>query len=144
MKHKIVCAILTMMFPLAANATPLLTLPTFTCTLTKKLDVYNWPGSANENFIASTPKIYFICQSDNVRTGDHIRAVWIADHTYGMPPSKILCVKSKHVVTHRNSPEIFEANFSLGRPGKAWPKGSYHIQTYINDIPSYNYNFTIR
>ena len=120
-------------------------LPTVQCTLTNKLDVYDWPGSAQDTFLQSTPNLFFICTSNNVITGDSVKAVWIADHTLGTWPANFtFAVKKKHVIKHVNDDETFEANLSVSKPPNGWPLGTYHVQLYIDGIEDKNYKFKIR
>jgi hypothetical protein len=120
-------------------------LPTFKCTLTDKLDKYNWPGVQREQFKTYTPKIYFICDSDTTMTGDSIKAVWIADHISNTKPAiHTMGIMTKHVVMRQSRGESFEADLSLEKPEGGWPLGAYHVQLYINGIPGYTYKFIIR
>ncbi len=120
-------------------------LPTFQCTMTDKLDLYNWPGSIKDTFVQNTPVIYFICDSDNARTGDKIKAVWIADHTSTTHPEiYTLAASTYHVRLTQNDGVSSEADLSLKRPPCGWARGEYHVQVYINDIEGYVYRFKIR
>lgn len=120
-------------------------LPTFQCTMTDKLDLNNWPGSIKDTFVQSTPIIYFVCNSDNARTGDKIKAVWIADHT-STTHAEIytLAAKTYHVRLTQNDGVSSEADLSLSRPPCGWARGAYHVQVYINDIEGYTYKFQVR
>lgn len=144
MKHAIMqLFVISLLLPFEANAQ--MTLPTFECVLTDKLNNYDWPGKRIETFNQSTPVIYFICQSDNAFRGDKIKAVWIADHVDAhMPAFSTIAVKTSRYNKHINGTEIFEANLSLEKPACGWPLGVYHIQTYINGIESYSYKFEVR
>lgn len=122
-----------------------ISLPAFKCMLTNKLDAYDWPGSAQETFYYKTPKIYFMCYSKTAFRGDSIKAVWVADHLVAKPfYNKVIAVKTSRNKASTYGDQTFDADLSLARPGNAWPRGSYHIQLYINGIESDTYYFSVR
>lgn len=122
-----------------------MSLPAFKCTLTDKLDAYDWPGSAQETFYYKTPKIYFMCSSKSAFQGDRIKAVWVADHLVVKPfYNKVIAVKSSRNASSKYGDQTFDADLSLARPGNAWPRGTYHIQLYINGVEGDTYNFSVR
>lgn len=130
------CAVVT-----AAHAT----LPTFQCTLTDRGRANNDRGITNKTFHRNSEQIFLICDSDNVRRGDSIRAVWIADDTYCSEWDNTLLKQTKRVVrTDLNALDLYKTIFSLDRPCNGWPTGTYHVRLYINNIEGDDYRFTIR
>jgi hypothetical protein len=127
-----------------SNSHAMYVLPVVKCTLTDKLDKYNWPGTKQEVFAASTPEIFFICDSETAYTGDRLKAVWLADHTSRTLVTHTIAVTSKTYIKNPNGGETFEAQFSIKRPPCGWPTGSYHIQLYINGITDKDYPFIVR
>lgn len=122
-----------------------LILPNFLCTMTNKLDKFNWPGSEQDAFTPSQQAIFMICNSDNVYNGDRIKAVWIADHTGGYWPEHFtIGVIGKRFVKRPNQDETFEANLSMAKPCNGWPTGVYHVQLYVNEVEDKSYTFQVR
>jgi len=120
-------------------------LPVFQCTLTNKLDVFNWPGTPQETYVTGTREIYFICNSDNAENGDRIRAVWVADHTNGyLPPNTVISTQTHRIVKPHNENQTSEENLSLKKPAQGWPTGEYHVQLYVNGIEDKTYLFKVR
>jgi hypothetical protein len=119
-------------------------LPNFECTMTNKLDNFNWPGVAQADFAHGDKKIYLICDSDNAVTGDSIKAVWIADHTNRLPPHYIIAVRNHRVYKPAHGDQISEANLSIVKPSCKWPAGVYHVQLYVNGIEDKSYPFIIK
>ena len=139
------CLMLLTCFSISISGASHATLPTFHCTLTKQLDIYNWPGVSEETFHHTAPQLFFICDSDNVANGDTIKAVWIAENTINSVTANLTVgVKSSRYVKRLNGGEAFEANLSLTKPLHGWKVGNYNVQVYINGIPGENYKFQIR
>ena len=139
-KKIIMMPILTL---LSANANAVL--PTFECTLSNEFNMLNDPYETIEYYSSRTKAVYLICESNNVRKGDTIRAVWIADKTDNVCWYNNVLSQSHRVVAYNlNVLDTYRPRFTLPRPACGWPKGQYHVMLYINGTEGNIYRFTLR
>lgn len=119
--------------------------PKFDCVLTDSVDSSGHPGAAKASFSGSTPMLYLICESDQVKKGQVVKTEWIADDTNNAAPNNYK-IQEKSVDVSRDPAkgEVFTANFSLSKPDKGWPAGTYHAQVYIDNAPLQAVKFSVQ
>lgn len=119
--------------------------PKFDCILTDTVDNAGRPGAAKNAFQQTTPLIYLICQSDQVKKGQIVKAEWIADDTHNAAPANYkIQEKSVDVSRQPTGDEVFTANFSLSKPDKGWPAGTYHVALFVDNSPLKSVNFSVQ
>jgi len=118
--------------------------------LTDKLDEAN-PGEQKDVFTPDTKLIYLIWKSDQLKEGQALKSVWIADDTNNVAPPHYKIdeatfnlnkdFKDKMLSTLPGS--YWHGDFSLSKPNTGWPVGKYHVDIYLDNDPVKTINFTI-
>lgn len=119
-------------------------LPKFECTLSEQKATDDKPAVNKTEFNKETAEIYLTCSSEQVKKGQSVKAVWIADDTNGLAPANYkIDEKSYDVPSDLEFGQIFTANMSLSKPDNGWPVGSYHVDFYLGDKLISAYKFTV-
>lgn len=120
--------------------------PLFSCVLTDTESADQTPGAANDTFAKDTAVIYLSCSSDQVTAGQKIKSTWIADDTNNVAPDNYTIEEKEIVISPEmaNNEQGVTANFSLSKPTKGWPVGSYHVALSIDDKLDQNIKFSIK
>jgi hypothetical protein len=97
-------------------------------------------GKPKAIFSTEMPKIYALWKGEALKTGDKIRAVWIAEDVGDAAPkdSKITEV----LVTAERSDDY--GAIGLARPIDGWPVGKYRLEIYVGDKLAEALKFTIQ
>ena len=88
---------------------------------------------------ADVSKIYARWQGEKVKSGDKIRAVWIAEDVGNVAPKNY---KIDEASTTANGPRA-SGTFTLSKPNKGWPLGKYRVEIYDGDQLAETVRFTI-
>jgi hypothetical protein len=106
--------------------------PDLSCTLTDSLSGEN-PGPEQSSFENSTTIIYLVCTSSNIKKDTSVKAVWIATDTNKATPDNFhIQSKELRVTDDASDDNAYNGKFSLSRPDKGWPSGSYRVEVYVN------------
>ncbi len=117
----------------------------FICTLTDQVSANNQPGAPKSTFATNTPMIYLVCDSDNVKKSQAIKAVWIAADTNNAAPANYkIDEKSTQVPDDLTSAQTYTAKFSLSKPTNGWPAGTYHVDLYVDDALNQSVPFSVK
>jgi len=121
------------------------TQPKFDCTLTDKKADDGTPGDAKTSFAPTTPVIYLLCSSDEVKKGQSIKAAWIAIDTNNAAPANYkIAEKGMDVDKSLAEGETWDTDLSLTKPNNGWPVGSYKVELYVDGVVSDTFNFTVK
>lgn len=120
--------------------------PMFSCTLTDTKSADGTLGDATDKFTPDTAMIYLSCYSDAIKEGQKIKAVWIADDTNDVAPPNYVIDKKELEITPAiiSADKGATANFSLSKPTKGWPVGSYHVDLYVDETLDQSVKFTVK
>jgi hypothetical protein len=90
-------------------------------------------------FAADVPKLCAFFRSTGTKTGDSLRAVWIAEDvgTAAAEETKI------DEATLTADDDNFYGAFSLTKPTKGWPIGEYRVDIYLGNELATSTKFTI-
>lgn len=118
--------------------------------LTDKLSEDN-PGEPKDVFKPDTSKIYVIWKSDQLKEGQSIKSVWIADDTHNVVPANYkideatfdLNKSFKEKMMSVLPGNYWHGNFSLSKPNAGWPVGKYHVDIYVDNQLVKTIPFTI-
>jgi hypothetical protein len=93
-----------------------------------------------ETFEPDVKKLYTFFKSQGSTKGDKFRAVWIAEDVGDAadPNTKI------DEATLTADEDNFYGAFSLSKPTKGWPEGSYRVDIYSGDELATSVKFTIK
>ena len=103
-------------------------------TLAKSRD-----GEPTTKVRADSIKIYAFWKGDRLKTGDRIRAVWIAE---GIGRTALKDSKITEASTMAYKPDD-DGVFSLLRPKGGWPAGRYRVELYVGNKLAETLKFTI-
>ena len=98
------------------------------------------PGAVKEVFSKSTPVIYIIWKSDQLKQGQKIKSVWIADDTNNVAPANYKIDEAEMVLADGMKGKIlshlpgtfWDGKFSITKPNNGWPIGKYHADIYVD------------
>jgi len=117
----------------------------FTCTLTDQVSATDQPGDPKNTFATNTPMIYLVCDSDNVKKSQAVKAVWIAADTNNAAPANYkIDEKSTQVPDDVASNQTYTAKFSLSKPTNGWPAGTYHVDLYVDNALNQSVPFSVK
>lgn len=99
-------------------------------------------GVPKESFGPDTAMIYVLWRSEKLKEGQKLKAVWIADNTQitGLKNHKIdqaeLTLESgmRGKIFSKLPGNFWDGKFTLSKPDKGWPLGSYHVEIYVDDV----------
>jgi hypothetical protein len=86
-------------------------------------------GEVTTKFNTDTPKIFARWQGNGLPEGAKIRVVWIAEDVGATVPPNY---KLDEVTVTADKPDDL-GTFTLSRPDKGWPVGSYRAEFYVGD-----------
>jgi hypothetical protein len=119
--------------------------PALECTLTDTVAKDGSPGEEQDTFAPNTALIYMVCDVDNLKKGQELKSVWIADNTNKVAPDNYTIDQSKYLVPKNpDNNETLKAKFSITKPDKGWPKGNYHVDIYVDNKLSETANYTVK
>lgn len=95
-------------------------------------------GEEVTSFSADVPKIYALWKGDAVKEGDKVRGVWIADDVGTAAPKNSKIDEATVTATGET-----QGTFSISKPDKGWPVGSYRLELYVGDKLAETLKFTI-
>ncbi|HTI95437.1 MAG TPA: hypothetical protein VL425_02880 [Rudaea sp.] len=84
-------------------------------------------GDPADSFTDDTPKIYMHDEFNKVAIGTKITATWIAEKTDAAPPGTTIISSDVSV----DSAEENAVDFSLSKPTKGWPSGTYRVDVSV-------------
>ena len=91
-------------------------------------------------FTADVPKLYAFFKTSGTKTGDSLRAVWIAEDVGDAAPKETKIDEST-LTADKND---FTGGFSLSKPNQGWPVGKYRTEMYLGDKLASTSKFTIQ
>ena len=91
------------------------------------------------SFASDTPKLYAFFRSKGTEKGDKLRGVWIAENVGDAAPANTKIDEATVTAEEEN----FHGAFSLSKPDKGWPVGSYKVEIYDEDELVTTVKFTI-
>jgi hypothetical protein len=107
--------------------------PKFDCEISDKVNADNEVNEKTE-FTPKTPIIFFVCTSEDVKVGQKIKAVWIAEDTHQVAPNHH---EIDHTVLAVKKPleedQEWTGKFSLSKPNNDWPIGKYKVQLFAGE-----------
>lgn len=120
-------------------------LPKIACTLTDQLAPDGSPGDAKDSFTHTTPMIYLICDSDEIKKGQQVKAAWIAVDTKNLAPANYK-IAEKNFDVNQDIPDgkTYTMDFSLSKPTNGWPVGDYRVDLYVGDSLSQSLKFNVK
>lgn len=89
-------------------------------------------------FKPDTPEIY-LKFSFEAPSGSALKAVWYAEEAEGVKEKNIKLDEVE--VKNEKSKDV--ASFSLSKPTKGWPVGTYRVELMVNDIPMHTEKFSV-
>ncbi|MDR3442056.1 MAG: DUF4189 domain-containing protein [Legionella sp.] len=97
-------------------------------------------GPAKKVFAKDTPKIYVIWQSDQLKAGQKIKSVWIADDTHNAAPANYKIDEAEFTLEAGMKGQIlshlpggyWDGKFTISKPNNDWPLGTYHVAIYVD------------
>ena len=90
-------------------------------------------------FPSTTPEIVFLCRA-NIPKGTVITGNWIAEDVGNVAPPNHL-INSAEVKFDPAHPLI---NFSMTKPDKGWPKGTYRLEVGVDGKVRHTERFVVR
>lgn len=116
-------------------------------------DQYNdgSPGEAKDTFTKDTSTIYIIWKSNQLKQGQKIKSVWIAEDTHNIAPPNYKIDEAQltldeglagSIISHLPG-NVWNGKFTLSKPNNGWPAGKYHTDIYVDDALVKTVNFTI-
>lgn len=120
------------------------TKPKFECTLTDQMSKDEKPGSNKDTFTTSTPEIFLVCTTADVKKGDVVKALWTAVNTNKVAPDNYQ-IAEKEVTVDQDLAQgnTFTSNMSLSKPDKGWPVGTYKVDLLLNGNPAVAVDFNV-
>lgn len=109
------------------------------------------PGEAKESFAADTAKIYILWQSEQLKPGQKIKSVWIAEDTNNVAPPNYKIDEAELTIDNNMKEKIlsnlpgayFGGKFALSKPDNGWPAGKYHMDIYVDGTLVKTVKFTV-
>ena len=90
-------------------------------------------------FATDVPKLYAFFKTKGTEKGEKLRAVWIAEDVGEAAPANTKIDES----TLTADQDDFYGAFSLSKPNKGWPAGSYRFEIYDGGELATTVKFTI-
>jgi hypothetical protein len=90
-------------------------------------------------FATDVPKLYAFFKSKGTEKGEKLRGVWIAEDVGEAAPAN---TKIDEATLTADQDDFYGA-FSLSKPNKGWPVGSYRVEIYDGDELATTVKFTI-
>lgn len=109
------------------------------------------PGEAKESFAADTAIVYVLWQSDQLKSGQKIKSVWIAEDTNNVAPPNYKIDESELTIGNDMKEKIlanlpgsyFGGKFTMSKPTHGWPAGKYHMDIYVDGTMVKTVKFTV-
>jgi len=92
-----------------------------------------------DTFAPDVRKIYAFFTTEGSTKGDKLRCVWIAEDV-GDAADENTTIDEASLTADKDN---FVGAFSLSKPTKGWPEGSYRVDFYSGDNVVASVNFTI-
>jgi len=142
MKFFIRCILLSFIL-LASHAMFAATAPDIKAMATDKVTGDEAVGEKNV-FTKNTPVIYITYEVSNIKPGQHIKGVWIAEETNNVAPANYQ-IDEKAVVapTNGKAGDVLVGKFSLSKPPAGWPVGKYRVDIYLEQQLIKSVSFTV-
>lgn len=112
------------------------TLAKIDTTLTDKVTGNDDPVGQKDVFNKDTTMIYVTWKSDQVKRGQNIKAVWIADDTNNAAPPNYKIAEKGTAIEDGLIGKVatyWTGKFTLSRPTAGWPLGKYHVDIYLDN-----------
>lgn len=105
----------------------------------------NTPGSPKTIFKKNTQDIYTIWQSMQLRPGQKVKYVCIAEDTHNVAPAntKVDEVVVEVPKAQELNEKYINGKFTQHKPNNGWPIGIYHIDLYVDGSLNKTLKFTI-
>ena len=92
-----------------------------------------------DTFEPNVPKVCAFFKTQGSTKGDKFRAVWIAEDVGDAAPENTEIDEATLTADEDN----YYGSFSLSKPTKGWPEGSYRVDIYNGDEVAASAEFTI-
>ena len=90
-------------------------------------------------FGVNAPKIIVFFDFENVKSGSKLKGAWICEKSDAAPPNYKIDEATVEAGMLTNS-----GNFSLSKPTKGWPEGTYHVALSIDDQEMETVKFEVK
>lgn len=95
-------------------------------------------GDAADSFATGTAKIYARTDFKGVPNGATVSATWVAEKARGVAPETKIVSSDVVISDDKNV-----VDFSITRPDKGWPPGSYRVDIAVDGKPAISGQFEI-
>lgn len=95
-------------------------------------------GDAADSFATNTAKIYARTDFKGVPNGATVSATWVAEKARGVAPETKIVASDVVISDDKNV-----VDFSITRPDKGWPPGSYRVDITLDGKPAVSGRFEI-
>ncbi|WP_058533839.1 DUF4189 domain-containing protein [Legionella saoudiensis] len=104
-----------------------------------------------ETFTKDTPALYVFWKSVQLKQGQKIKSVWIAEDTNNVAPPNYKIDEAELTLepgTARDLIALLPGNqwsgkFKITKPNKGWPLGKYHMDIYVDNKLVKSIKFTV-
>ncbi|MDR3504390.1 MAG: DUF4189 domain-containing protein [Legionella sp.] len=103
-----------------------------------------------EVFTKDTPFLYVFWKSTQLKQGQKIKSVWIAEDTNNVAPPNYKIDETELMLQLGRSGDLiallpgnqWSGKFKITKPNKGWPLGKYHMDIYVDNnlVKSIKYN----
>jgi hypothetical protein len=102
-------------------------------------------------FSTDTPIVYVTWKSDQVKSGQKIKSVWIADDTNNVAPANYKIDEAEFQLDQSFKAKMlsglpggyWDGVFQMSKPNSGWPAGKYHVDIYVDNVLAKTVNFSI-
>ena len=121
------------------NATPTAAAPASNAPVVQSVVAKDSDTPPATKFGTDVPQLHTFFKSTGTRKGDPFRAVWIAEDVGAAAPKETKIDEATLVADKDN----FEAAFSMSKPTKGWPVGTYRTEIHLGDKLASTAKFSI-
>ncbi len=93
--------------------------------------------TAKSTFTKETPMIFIVWKSDALKSGQTLKANWIALDTNNVAPANYKIDSSEMKIEDSLKSKLpgsyWEGKFTMNKPTNGWPAGKYHVEIFVND-----------
>jgi hypothetical protein len=119
--------------------------------LTDKMTADNNAGEPKDVMSPDTPAIYVFWKSDQLKDGQKLKSVWIADDTNNVAPANYKIDEATFELNKDFKDKMLSSlpgsywggKFDVTKPTSGWPVGKYHVDIYVDDALVKTINFTV-
>ncbi len=105
------------------------------------------PVGPTTQFSKESPEVYAAWKSSDVKQGQAIKAVWIAEDVGKVAPPNYHIAEKEMQIKDPVLGKVatwWSGNFSLSKPTNGWPLGKYRLEIYLNGSLNKTLKFSIK